>query len=97
MTREFSLSFQGSALERTAFEAPPHVFVTQEAGASNALRSQAEPGNEFLAREGEAPAEPLRRWLGRSLALPKVLTGLCFAKMSSCSRFLIAQFLFTNG
>ena len=42
-----SLSFQGSALERTAFEAPPHVFVTQEAGASDALRSLAEPGNEF--------------------------------------------------
>ena len=26
--------------------------------------------NEFTAREGEAPAEPLRRKLGRSLALP---------------------------
>ncbi len=34
-----SLSFQGSALERTAFEAPPRVSyrcVTQEAGASDA-------------------------------------------------------------
>jgi hypothetical protein len=43
------LSFQGSALERTAFEAPPrvrHAFETQEAGASNALRHQAEPGDE---------------------------------------------------
>jgi hypothetical protein len=43
------LSFQGSALERTALEAPPrvkHAFVTQEAGASSALRPQAEPGDE---------------------------------------------------
>ena len=38
-------------MERAAFEAPPHVFVTEEAGASDALRSRAEPGNElkFLA------------------------------------------------
>jgi hypothetical protein len=43
------ISFQGSALERTAFEAPPrvgHAFATQEAGASGALRPQAEPGDE---------------------------------------------------
>jgi len=43
------LSFQGSALERTALEAPPcvsHAFTTQEAGASGAWRSQAEPRNE---------------------------------------------------
>ncbi len=42
-------SFQGFALERTAFEAPPrvsHAFPTQEAGASGALRPQAEPGDE---------------------------------------------------
>ena len=42
-------SFQGSALERTAFEAPPrirHAITTQEAGASGALRPQAEPGDE---------------------------------------------------
>ena len=37
--------------------------------------------NHFVEREGEAPAEPLRRWLGRSLALPKILTGLGIAKM----------------
>ncbi len=36
---------------------------------------------QFIAREGEAPAEPLHRWLGRSLALPEVLTGLGFAMM----------------
>ena len=44
-------SFQGSALERTAFEAPPRVcnaFTTQEAGASRALRPQAELGDERL-------------------------------------------------
>ena len=29
---------------------------------------------QLIAWEGEAPAEPLRGWLGRSLALPKVLT-----------------------
>ena len=29
---------------------------------------------QFIAREGEAPAEPLHRWLGRSLALPKVFS-----------------------
>jgi len=43
------LSFQGSALERTAFEAPPRdrcAIPTQEAGASGALRPQAEPGDE---------------------------------------------------
>jgi hypothetical protein len=43
------LSFQGSALERTALEAPPrvkHAFATEEAGASSALRPQAEPGDE---------------------------------------------------
>ncbi len=28
--------------------------------------------NEFVTREGEAPAEPLQPWLGRSLALPKI-------------------------
>jgi hypothetical protein len=47
-------SFQGSALERNAlernaFEATPRVsyaFATQEAGASGALRPQAEPGDE---------------------------------------------------
>ena len=36
-------------MERTAFEAPPRVrraFATQEAGASSALRPQAEPGDE---------------------------------------------------
>ncbi len=51
-----ALSFQGSALERTDFEAPPHVcfrVVPQEAGASDALRSQAEPGNE---REPRSPS-----------------------------------------
>lgn len=26
---------------------------------------------QFVDREGEAPAEPLHHWLGRSLALPK--------------------------
>ena len=35
----------------------------------------------FIAWEGEAPAEPLHRWLGRSLALPGVLPVLGFAKM----------------
>ena len=29
--------------------------------------------NQFIAREGEAPAEPLHRQLDRSLALPKDL------------------------
>ncbi len=43
-----SRSFQGSAMERDAFEAPPHVIETQEAGVSDALHSQAEPGNEFI-------------------------------------------------
>ena len=36
---------------------------------------------QFVVREGEAPAEPLHRWLGRSLALPKVFNGIDFAKM----------------
>ncbi len=36
---------------------------------------------QFIAREGEAPAEPLDRWLGRSLALPKVFNENYFAKM----------------
>ena len=31
---------------------------------------------QFIAWEGEAPAEPLHRWLGRSLALPKVSNGI---------------------
>ena len=35
----------------------------------------------FIAREGEAPAEPWHLWLGRSLALPKVFNGIDFAKM----------------
>jgi hypothetical protein len=46
-TRLVSLSFNGSALERFAVEALPHVFLAQEAGASEALRSQAKPANEF--------------------------------------------------
>ncbi len=37
--------------------------------------------NPFLAWEGEAPAEPLRRKLGRSLALPLVSNALDIAKM----------------
>ena len=36
---------------------------------------------QFIAWEGEDPAEPLRGWLGRSLALPKVFAELGFAKM----------------
>ena len=36
---------------------------------------------QFIAREGEAPAEPLHRWLGWSLALPKVFNGIDFTKM----------------
>ncbi len=34
------------------------------------------------AREGEAPAEPLRRELGRSLALPKMFLPFDMAKMA---------------
>ncbi len=37
--------------------------------------------NPFLAWEGEAPAEPLRRKLGRSLALPWVSNAFDIAKM----------------
>ena len=40
-----------------------------------------ESNNQCISREGEAPAEPLRRKLGRSLALPKVLWGLGIANM----------------
>ena len=36
---------------------------------------------QFIAQEGEAPAEPLYRWLGRSLALPRVFNGIDFGKM----------------
>ena len=36
--------------------------------------------NEFVAWEGEAPAEPLHRWLGRSVALTGV-KGPGIAKM----------------
>ncbi len=37
--------------------------------------------NPFLAWEGEAPAEPLRRKLGRSLALPLVSNAFAISKM----------------
>ena len=40
--------------------------------------------NQFITREGEAgeaPAEPWRRQLGRSLALPLFFKRLCIAKM----------------
>ncbi len=37
--------------------------------------------NPFLAWEGEAPAEPLRIKLGRSLALPLVSNAFAIAKM----------------
>ncbi len=37
--------------------------------------------NPFLAWEGEAPAEPLRSKLGRSLALPMVSNAFAIAKM----------------
>ena len=37
--------------------------------------------NQFITREGEAPAEPLRRQLGRSLALPLFFKRLGIAKM----------------
>ena len=46
LTDSLVLSFQVSALERTVLQAPPcvsHAFTTQEAGASGALRLQAEP------------------------------------------------------
>ena len=36
---------------------------------------------QFVSWEGEAPAEPWRRKLGRSFALPSVLKGLGIAKM----------------
>ena len=37
--------------------------------------------NQFIAREGEAPAEPMRRQLGRSLALPLFFIRLGVAEM----------------
>ncbi len=37
--------------------------------------------NPFIVWEGEAPAEPLRRKLGRSLALPLVSNAFAIAKM----------------
>ena len=37
--------------------------------------------NHFITWEGEAPAEPLRRQLGRSLALPLFFKRLGIAKM----------------
>ncbi len=37
--------------------------------------------NQFIARAGEAPAEPKRRQLGRSLALPLFFKRLGIAKM----------------
>ena len=39
--------------------------------------------NQFINREGEAPAEPGRRQLGRSLALPLFFHRLGIAKMST--------------
>ena len=36
---------------------------------------------QFIVREGEAPAEPLHRWLDRILALPMVFNEIDFAKM----------------
>ncbi len=35
--------------------------------------------NQFIIREGEAPAEPMRRQLGRSLALPMAIRALPMA------------------
>ena len=35
---------------------------------------------QFIAREGEAPAEPLRQWLGSSLALPKIELDLALPR-----------------
>jgi hypothetical protein len=45
--------------------------------------------NPFLAREGEAPAEPLRRKLGRSLALPMKLLTLW--SVADSKQLLIGQ------
>ena len=36
--------------------------------------------NELFIREGEAPAEPYRRKLGRSLALPNALRDIAFQR-----------------
>ncbi len=58
---------------------PIKAFGESEATAVNMFTTSLP--KQSIAREGEAPAEPLHRWLGRSLALPKVLTGLGFAMM----------------
>jgi hypothetical protein len=59
----------------------PKHFIAREGEATAVNMCPTSLPKQFIAREGEAPAEPLDRWLGRSLALPKVLTGLGFEKM----------------
>jgi len=52
-------SFHGSAMERTALEAPP-IALTMFAS---------DYPNQFIGRDSDAPAEPVQRKPGRSLAL----------------------------
>ena len=79
------------SLQRTAVNISPtslpSEFVTREGEATAVNMFPMSLPKQFIAREGEAPAEPLHRWLGRSLALPKVFTGIDFAKMFGAMAF----------
>ena len=53
----------------------------REGGATPVNMFTSTLSNQFITREGEAPAEPWRRQLGRSLALPMGLLAGRFIKM----------------
>ncbi len=60
--------------------------------------------SKFTAREGEARAEPARRQLGRSLALPLVFNRACLEKMFTAIRpleiitsTLLSEFIVREG
>ena len=58
-----------------------HQYGLREGEATAVNIFKAISPKQFVVREGEAPAEPLHRWLGRSLALPMVFNAIVFAKL----------------
>ena len=70
---------QSSNPERLAGEATVGYYEGAKFSPANMVSTNSP--NQFITREGEAPAEPWRRKLDRSLALPMVLTRSGIAKM----------------
>ncbi len=76
------LAWEGEATPLNMFSSTlPNPFLAWEGEATPLNMFSPTLPNPFLAWEGEAPAEPLRRKLGRSLALPLISNPLDIAQL----------------